>query len=64
MQENQADSSSEAETEDDLKRKFREALEHKKQVGQKRQAHEESRSKVSGMRREAGRKRNFRRKAG
>ncbi|GAA2426945.1 DUF5302 domain-containing protein [Streptomyces macrosporus] len=60
MQENPADSA----TENDLKQKFREALERKKQAGQERRTHEESRSKVGGMRREAGRKRNFRRKAG
>ncbi|GAA2386800.1 hypothetical protein GCM10010420_07070 [Streptomyces glaucosporus] len=72
MQENQAGSETETEfeaeneneNENDLKQKFREALERKKQTGQERRAHEESRSKVGGMRREAGRKRNFRRKAG
>lgn len=53
-----------AETESDVKRKFREALERKKQSGQERRAHEEGRSKINGMRRPAGQKRNFRRKAG
>ncbi|MTE17785.1 hypothetical protein F0L17_01275 [Streptomyces sp. TRM43335] len=52
------------ETEDDVKRKFREALERKKQTGQERRAHEENRSKINGTRRSADRKRNFRRKAG
>ncbi|WP_031508210.1 DUF5302 domain-containing protein [Streptomyces megasporus] len=64
MQENQAEPEAESEVENDVKQKFKEALERKKQAGQARRVHEESRSKVGGMRREAGRKRSFRRKAG
>ncbi|MGK5628042.1 DUF5302 domain-containing protein [Streptomyces sp. URMC 123] len=55
----------EAETDaDDVKRKFREALERKTRGSQERQAHEDGRSKVNGMQGPSAQRRNFRRKSG
>jgi hypothetical protein len=49
----------------DMKRKFKEALEQKSKGARARKAHEEGRAKVGGMQdASATRKRNFRRKTG
>ncbi|MFJ9041429.1 DUF5302 domain-containing protein [Streptomyces sp. NPDC102406] len=51
--------------EDDMRAKFKEALERKSQTAQAQQAHEEGRGKVKSMSGPAGgRKRDFRRKTG
>ncbi|MER7000145.1 DUF5302 domain-containing protein [Streptomyces sp. NPDC000410] len=50
--------------EDELRAKFKEALERKSRTSQDRQAHEEGRIKVNRMSGPAGQKRNFRRKSG
>ncbi|MEV6173472.1 DUF5302 domain-containing protein [Streptomyces sp. NPDC051954] len=51
-------------SENEARRKFREALERKEKTGRSRQAHEEGRRKVKGMNGPAGQKRYFRRKTG
>ncbi|MEU1806756.1 DUF5302 domain-containing protein [Streptomyces sp. NPDC019937] len=66
MQDNQGGSGaeSESETESDVKRKFREALERKKLLSRERRAHGDARSKANGTSRNGAKKPNFRRKAG
>ncbi|MEU0743945.1 DUF5302 domain-containing protein [Streptomyces sp. NPDC006134] len=49
---------------DEVRARFKEALERKSQVSRARQAHEAGRSKVRNMSGPAGRKRNYRRKTG
>ncbi|MET9497745.1 DUF5302 domain-containing protein [Streptomyces sp. NPDC006552] len=52
------------EPEDEMRAKFKEALERKSRSSQAQQAHEEGRGKVKNMSSPAGRKRDFRRKTG
>jgi hypothetical protein len=49
---------------DEVRAKFKAALERKSQTSQAKQAHEEGRGKVTNMSGPAGQKRNFRRKSG
>jgi|UniRef100_A0AAU3HUE4 type II secretory pathway component HofQ len=51
-------------TENENRRKFREALARKRNTNRDRQAHEDGRLKVKGMSGPAGQKRQFRRKSG
>jgi membrane-associated protein len=48
---------------DETKRKFREALERKKNGGQQREGHMDGGSAVNGVQQRAGAKREFRRKS-
>ncbi|MGW1374389.1 DUF5302 domain-containing protein [Streptomyces sp. NPDC002446] len=50
--------------EDEVRAKFKEALERKSQASRAKQAHEEGRLKAKNLTGRAGQKRNFRRKAG
>ncbi|KUN00429.1 hypothetical protein AQI95_34580 [Streptomyces yokosukanensis] len=50
--------------EDEVRAKFKEALERKSQASRAKQVHEEARGKVKNLSGRAGQKRNFRRKAG
>jgi hypothetical protein len=50
--------------EDEVRAKFKEALERKSQASRAKHAQEEARSKVKNMNGRVGQKRNFRRKAG
>jgi hypothetical protein len=49
---------------DEVRAKFKEALERKARLSQSAQAHEEGRSKIRNMSGPAGQKRRFRRKSG
>lgn len=56
--------SEQIDNENDLKRKFQEALERKGRGAQARKAQEQGRAKVGAMQGPAARKRTFRRKSG